>query len=142
MNECRTVATPLEPGVTLSIEHGPSTDEEREQMVRVSYRELIGSLMYLALYTRPDIQYTVTKLSQYNINPGKVHWVQAKHVLRYLMKTKEYKLIHTGCNEKPKIKLYSDADWAADVDQRHSYSGMVIRWIKTLYNDVPLSKRV
>jgi len=67
----------------------------------------------------------VTKLSQYNANPGRLHWVQAKHILRYLSGTKNYTLRYQEYNQESAI-LYSDADWAGDLDDRHSYSGMVV----------------
>lgn len=88
--ECRTTATHLEHGIKMSKEHGADSPEEKDKMAKVPYRQLIGSLMHLALHTRPDIIHAVTKLSQYNTNPGRIHWNQAKHVLRYLNGTKSY----------------------------------------------------
>lgn len=126
MIECRGATTPLEPGMKISKEGCPKTQEEKEKMSEVPYRRLIGSLMYLALHTRPDLIYAVTKLSQYNTDPGEAHWHQAKHVLRYLNKTKDYELTYER-NEESRIKIYCDADWASDIDDRHSFSGMVMK---------------
>jgi hypothetical protein len=50
------------------------------------YRQLIGSLMYL-VNTSHDICYPVNALSQFMSQPRQVHWVVAKHVLRYLPDT-------------------------------------------------------
>jgi hypothetical protein len=47
------------------------------------YRQLIGSLMY-QVNTRLDIFYAVNALSQFMSQPRQIHWVTAKHVLRYL----------------------------------------------------------
>jgi len=47
------------------------------------YMQLIGSLMYL-VNTRPDICFAINTLSQFMVKPRQVHWVAAKHVLRYL----------------------------------------------------------
>ena len=47
------------------------------------YRQLIGSLMYL-VNTRPDISFVVNTLSQYMVEPRRVQWSAAKHVLRYI----------------------------------------------------------
>ena len=47
------------------------------------YRQLIGSLMYL-VHTRLDICYTVNALSQFMSDLKHIHWVAAKHVLRYV----------------------------------------------------------
>jgi len=85
--------------------------------------------MHLTIYTRPDIIHAITKLSQFNSNPGRIHWKQAKHLLPklplcYLSGTKEYALQYTT-GAMPEIQIFSNVDWAGDVD-RHSYSGMVI----------------
>ena len=47
------------------------------------YKQLIGSLMYL-FNTNPDICYAVNTLSQFMVEPRRVHWAVAKHVLRYI----------------------------------------------------------
>lgn len=125
MTECRETSTPLDPGIRLSKEDAPKTEEEKKLMVNIPYRELIGSLMFLALYTRPDILFAVTKLSQYNSNPGKQHWHQAKHILRYLSATKDYGIIYKT-DKNSSVAIYCDALWAGDTDDRHSFSGMVM----------------
>lgn len=73
MQECKGVPTPLDPGIKISKKDSSKTLEEKEEMSDVPYRGLIGSLIYLAQYTRPDIAFATSKLSQYNSNPGKLH---------------------------------------------------------------------
>lgn len=109
MQECKGTPTPLDPRIKISKKDSPETLEEKEEMSDVPYRELIGSLMYLAQYTRPDIAFATSKLSQYNSNPGKLHWHQAKHVLRYLSKTRDFGMIYRAGGER-KIQVYCDAD--------------------------------
>ena len=46
------------------------------------YRGIMGSLLYIAKQTRPDILVTVTQFSRFWENPGRVHWMAAKRVLR------------------------------------------------------------
>lgn len=82
-NECHSAATLLKHEQKMSKTDGAKSSEEIEEMTRVPY-QLIGSLMHLTFYTRPDIMNAVTKLFQFNANPGRAHWTQAKHVLRYL----------------------------------------------------------
>ena len=75
------LGTSLDPSSQLSKDQSPSTTSHWEEMQKVPYREAIGSLMYAAIGTRPDITYAVTALSQYLQNPGRAHWEQAKRVI-------------------------------------------------------------
>ena len=59
-------------------------DASRSEAVDLTlYRQLIDSLMYL-VNTRLDICFAVNSLSQFMVEPKRVHWIAAKHVLRYL----------------------------------------------------------
>ena len=44
------------------------------------YCEIISSLKYVMVATRPDICYTVTRLSQDLAKPNSSHLMKAKHV--------------------------------------------------------------
>eukprot|EP00644_Phytophthora_capsici_P008997 jgi/Phyca11/101733/e_gw1.6.97.1 len=57
------------------------------------YRGVIGSLMYLATTTRPDLSYAVGQLSRFVSRPMAKHCGALKRVLRYLMATKEEGII-------------------------------------------------
>ena len=72
------------------------------------YRQIIGSLMYLR-NTRLDIYFVVNTLSQFLVEPRRVHLVAAKHVMRYLKGTLDYGLNYVADGE---ISLlgYSDSD--------------------------------
>jgi hypothetical protein len=82
---------------------------------------LIGSLMYL-VNTRPNICFVVNTLSQFMVEPRRVHWVAAKHVLRYLRGTVEYGLSYVQ-GDGVKVMGYTDADWAGNTVDRKSTSG-------------------
>ena len=61
-------------------------------MAKIPYREAIGSLMWEAIATRPDIAFAVSLLSQFLKNLGELHWKSVKRVLRYLKGMKNYNL--------------------------------------------------
>ena len=63
-------------------------------MQKIPYASVIGSLMYAQVCTRPDIAFIVGVLEKYLSNSGLQHWITAKHVLRYLKKTKDYVLTY------------------------------------------------
>ena len=87
MSDCRPATTPLSPAIKLSSLDSPATDEERQAMENIPYRSAIGSLMYLAFCTRPDIASAISSLSRFNATPGKSHWEGVLYVMRYLKGT-------------------------------------------------------
>ena len=68
------VSSPMEPNVRLSTSQSPSTGAGYAAMQHILYQEAVGSLMYTALGTRPDISYTVTNVLRFSSNPGTPHW--------------------------------------------------------------------
>ena len=72
------------------------------------YTGIVGSFLYIVKQTKPDIVATVTQLSRFLENSGKVHWVAAKLVLRYLKGSKDLELCYT--KEAGGVKLYGSAD--------------------------------
>jgi len=124
LQECRTAYIPMEPGNLLSSKDSPTTNEEKQEMKSIPYRELIGSLNYISQCTRPDIAFAVSKLAQFSSNPGRKHWNEAKRTLRYLGTTMDHNLTYDSNDTK--VSIWSDADWAGNPDDRHSYSGNII----------------
>ncbi|KAH9731198.1 retrovirus-related pol polyprotein from transposon RE1 [Citrus sinensis] len=88
------------------------------------YRSIIGSLQYLTL-TRPDIAFTVNKLSQFLAAPTSLHWQACKRVLRYLQSTTHFGLQFFKSGS-PSFIAYSDADWGSDPDDRRSVGGYCV----------------
>ena len=91
-------------------------------MTKVTYRQVIGSLMWAAVATQLDIALAVSLLSQFLKNPGEICWKSVKHVLRYLKGLKDYKLF-LGRN-KEGTSGYADADWASQ-NHRHLISAYI-----------------
>lgn len=79
-----------------------------KHVARIPYQEAIGTLMYLAVGSRPDIAYAVQCLSKFSQNPGEAHWEAVKRVFRYLKGSRELWLSYGGLDEE--VKGYADAD--------------------------------
>ena len=73
-------------------------DATSDRVDSTVYRQMITSLMYLT-NTRPNICFAVNTLSQFMVDPRRVHWIAAKHVLRYLKRTVEYGLRYSSDHE-------------------------------------------
>ena len=67
--------SPMVPGATFNKSDSPSDASEASFM---AYQEAIGSLMYAAIATHPDIAFAVSYLSQFLENPGHTHWDATK----------------------------------------------------------------
>ena len=82
-----------------AIEGETSEDSKDWLLINHGYANLIGSLMYLAISTWPDIAYLVNKLVQYTLAPKAKHWTAIKRVFRYLKGTRQHKLTYGGSLE-------------------------------------------
>lgn len=100
MKDCNPVSTPIEVNLKLAKEDVCSTE--------YPYQQLIGSLLYLSILTRPDICYAVNYLSQFNNCFSKTHWKHAKHILKYLKRTKHFGLKYV--KDDLDLTGYADAD--------------------------------
>ena len=87
VDNLRATSTPLLPGSKLNLKDSPQSEGEAQQMFKIPYRSAIGSLMYLAVCTRPDISAAISSLSRFNSRPGMAHWEGVQHILRYLKGT-------------------------------------------------------
>ncbi|GJY95309.1 retrotransposon protein, putative, ty1-copia subclass [Tanacetum coccineum] len=117
---------PMEVKHELSNEMCASTPEEVAYMKKVPYASAVGSIMYAVRCTRPDVAFAQNLVSRYQQNPGKLHWVAVKHILKYLRNTRDMFLVYGG---KPDTELnvtgFCDASWQCDKDDTKSQTGYV-----------------
>jgi Reverse transcriptase (RNA-dependent DNA polymerase) len=72
MEDANAVTTPMDSN--LKLEPGEPEAGNRSN----NYASLIGSLMYAAVATWPDIAYAVNRLASFTANPTLSHWDTAK----------------------------------------------------------------
>ena len=93
------------------------------------YRFIIGSCMYAPMLTRPDIGYSVSKLSKYLNAPTHAHMTYALRMLTYLYHTKDRSRTYGNINGNDENKLFmegwSDSDHAGDIDTRYPHTDWV-----------------
>ncbi|KIK18519.1 hypothetical protein PISMIDRAFT_14301 [Pisolithus microcarpus 441] len=127
MENATSVRTPLPSGY---IPEKPPTSYQSTSQLRSRYQSVIGSLLYMALGTRPDIAYSVIRMSQYMSNPTDLHLKQALHIVRYVASTPNLCLHYHG--KEPRLYGFADSDWASNKDTRHSTTGFAMYYGNSL----------
>jgi hypothetical protein len=107
------------------------------------YRELIGTLLWVADSTRLDVSFAVITLAKFTSKPELVHWMTLLRVLRYLYATKDYcikfernpEITHGIVAQEysrrflplTELDAYVDASFAGDLNTRRSTTGYVFK---------------
>ena len=91
-------------------------------------RSLVGTLLYAATHTRPDVSYATGQLAKHSSDPSIAHWKAGQKILEYLGNSWALKLRYSREKHNPPnvLECYPDASWADDVATRRSTSGHVI----------------
>jgi hypothetical protein len=116
--DCKSMTTPMTINLKLL------SDKSSYLVDPTMYIQLIGCLMYL-VNTRPNICFTMNTLSQHMVEPRHVHWMAAKHMLRYLRGTVAYGLryVSSGNVKRRDIQILT---------------GQGVQWIGRVLSDVVL----
>ncbi|KAI1681242.1 Pol protein [Pyrenophora tritici-repentis] len=123
----------------------PSTEEPNSKRTKI-YQQLVGSLAYIATFTRPDVARAHSVLARHLANPGQKHLYAAIHCWRYLIGKRNLALKASGTqNEKdlfvipvenadkytdtvePIFYGASDAAYADEPDTRRSSEGYLFK---------------
>ncbi|XP_070008283.1 uncharacterized protein [Nicotiana sylvestris] len=110
------VRTPYDPSIHLR-------KNKESSISQTEYAKIIGSVIFLMNYTRPDIAYAVSRMSRYTHNPSSEHWNALHHLLRYLRGTMDWCLHFYKFSAV--LKRFCDANWVTDNDEVSSTSGYV-----------------
>ena len=124
----KAVPTPLPEGYQPS----PNTSTA-DPALRSKYQQVIGSLLYIMLGTRPDIAFAVTKLSQHAANPTEDHLNRAFYICRYLLGTADYAMVYDGPSNSG-IMAYADSNWASNPNNRKSTTGYMIKLAGAIFS--------
>lgn len=120
LEQSNPVSTPIEPGMV-----NKKADFKNDEPLPANnnYREAIGSLLYLATITRPDISFAVNYLSRFCNKPMKSHQAMVKRVFQYLRGTTTAG-IHFGGDRE--LVAYTDSDFGGDSETGQSTSGVLV----------------
>ncbi len=121
--DCSPTKTPLPTGFRSL----PATDDEFVEARHLKYPAVVGSIMYAATITRPDIAYAAGLLARTASKWNKGHVKAAGHLLRYLRGTSDLCLTFDAISSKRVALGYADADWGGCLDTRRSTTGYLFR---------------
>ncbi|CAB1115707.1 unnamed protein product [Ectocarpus sp. CCAP 1310/34] len=121
--------------------------DENEACADVPFRELVGSLMWLATQTRPDIANAVRAVARYCASPKMVHWKAALGILGYVRRTSWMGItFERGVVTGMSMQVFVDADYASKAADRRSVSkglvmcgGGCVTWFSRTQKCVTLS---
>lgn len=115
MQDSKLVGTPMCTRLKLT------KDDDSKEVDQTLYKSMIGKLQYV-VHTRPDIALAVGIVARFSAKPRENHMMASKRILRYLRGTEDYGLWYKfGGNLD--LKVFTNADWARNIDDRKSTSG-------------------
>ena len=109
LTNAKPVWMPIEPSTQYSVEQCPTTPNQVAKIKGILYSKAIGSILWPAVISRPDIAYATGILSQFIQNLGYAHWEGVKRIISYLNTTKNHWLTFRGTS-KTLVEGYSNAD--------------------------------
>ena len=98
--------------------------QDDERIDQRKYQQIVESLMYAAVHTRPDRAFALGKLSQYLSDPAIHHGHALKTLLRCVRSTIDLGILY-GTRGNQNLVEYSDSDYAANRLERKSILGYV-----------------
>ena len=102
--------------------HLERSEEPVALNTKTYYQQIIGTLIYTTIGTKPNITFAATTLSQFNNNSTQEYIKYVKYVLQCLKGTKGLKIKYDRASDARLIG-YSDSDWGENRDDCHSTSG-------------------
>ena len=84
-----------------------AASEDNELVDQRLYQSVVGSLLYLSCWTRPDITFAVGNAARFCSKPTKQHWIAVKRIMRYLRGTQDYGLLYIYYYQNIEVKIYN-----------------------------------
>ena len=122
MENCHLAEIPMAQGYDVFMI--PNTEQASRSEIK-DYQSKIGSLLYLAVHTRPDISYSVSVFSRYLTNPSSNHIKGVDRVIRYIKGTINLGIMYDGNALDSTLYCFSDSDWGGNIATRRSTGGCV-----------------
>jgi hypothetical protein len=99
-------SSPLPPNYEVLLEQAEK--ESSNPKIQFPYREMVGSLMYAMVATRPDLAQALSVVSRYLSCPKDIHCNLVQHIYMYVRNSLDFQL-HYSSNAKLELFGYVDA---------------------------------
>lgn len=90
------------------------------------YHNIVGSLQFACIETRHDFSYAVNLAAKYYTNPSPAHCNALRRILKYLVGTLSFSTSFSQNGHALSLTVYTDADFAMDLDNRRSRSRFIL----------------
>ena len=100
-------------------------------MDKPKYLAAVGALLYLAMFTRPDISFAMSVLARHFQKPTAKHWAGIKHLFRYLKQTEDLGLLYIK-QGKATLEGYADVGYKFDTKTGKSQTSYIFLKVEAL----------
>ena len=151
----RNAGTPVVGNLPLPVkfvfrELGSKEAKEHDECIpcdQLTYMKIVGSLLFLANFTRPDISFAVNQLCRYTRAPSRMHWRATQYILRYINSTHDFGIVFSpSYAQVPELTGYCDASHTSCPDTLRSCTGFIfnicsgaVAWQSHMQHSIALS---
>lgn len=149
MDSAKFVSTPIGQHFKLSINQSSKIGDKKKFMVKIPYINMVCSIMYVMVCSRPYLTYVVSLINRFmgNLGKGNTHQQALKWVFQYFVGLSSSRLCFSrNVLNGHEICGFVDSDFAENLDTRNSLTsyvfttiGGVLSWKYNLQSVVALS---
>jgi hypothetical protein len=115
---------------TIPVDHVLEQESNNDELLSPAhhklYQQIVGSILYLAVCTRPDLSYTSSVLGRFSAAPRFNHLTAAYNALAYIKGSSDLGLLYQ-IDDFDEINCFSDSDHCSERD-RLIRIGFVVFW--------------
>ena len=139
---CKNFDVPMADAPILTMDMCPekgSAEHESMKNKQEFYMTVVGSLLWLAACTRPDISHATSVLARFVSNPGMPHYNAIIRMLVYLKTTRDMGLVFETPKRDMGLEVYADANWCTQFSTSgalYYFDGDLFAWYSRLQRSV------
>lgn len=114
LSQCNPSSTPMAVAQSTNDEYSQTTVD------KTNYLQLVGLINYLAIYTRPDLLYSLSRVAQACSDPRESDLRRVKRILRYINTTKHFGITYNR-DEDFQLYCFVDASFNCYTDGKSHY---------------------